>query len=365
LNPSQNSRPKARQHGGLAQFLVELPAPKKSNQGAPQTLDFSVNINPYGPSITMLKALKNCDISHYPEPQAESLKWQLAQHYAFSDQQELIVGNGAADLMWSYCQSRVHAASRVLILEPTFSEFRYACQRNSAQIFEFRSQSEQEFAWHYQQITQIIEKQKIEHLYLCHPNSPTGIGVDLDWLTGIAEARPNLTIILDLAFAKLSRYHQDISRALPCNIIKLISLTKDHSIPGVRLGFAIGPASIIQSMERQRPSWSINGFAIAAGKVACREDQFVTLSRQHIEKDQQYLIGQLDSLKIRYHSAAAPMVLIQTGNGRLTQKQLWNRHILVRDCTSYGLCQWIRIFPRPAADVDVLIDCLRHFKKDN
>lgn len=351
---------KQRHHGGIEQYLLEQPRESEITpaSAAQPVIDFSVNINPYGPSSKVRSAIHNSCFQSYPEPQAESLKGRLSEQYHCQKQQGIIVGNGAADLMWTYCHTQIKAGSRVLILEPTFSEFRFACEQLQARIWEWRARAENSFQWDYQEIESLIQKEKIQHLYVCHPNSPTGSAVDIKWLSKLAEKKPELSIILDLAFINLSPLYEDSHRQLPLNVIKLYSLTKDHSIPGLRLGFAIAAQSLIQKMENQRASWSVNSLAIAAGMAATEEADFIHSCRQRILQDQEYLVKILQQHGLSFHSAHAPMILIDTGNGRQTQKKLWMENILVRDCSSYGLEQWIRIFPRPAADADKFLAAL-------
>ncbi|MFW7381411.1 MAG: pyridoxal phosphate-dependent aminotransferase [Oligoflexus sp.] len=348
-----------RHHGGLAQFCHEEPcaAPELSN--LPTCIDFSVNINPYGPAVEVLHAIQQCDIKQYPDPQGERLKILLGEHYSQQKDQSFIIGNGAVDLIWNYCQTWIQPGSPALIFEPTFSEFRFAAEKQGARVFSARADANKQFAWNYEVAERCIEQKKVEHLYVCHPNSPTGTALDLDWLSDLGKRFPKLNIILDLAFANLSMFYPDLDRNLPVNVFKLISLTKDHSIPGVRLGFALGQKRIIQAMEENRPSWSINSFALAAGAAALHAEAFIWQSREKIRNDQNYLLQRLKENHFSFHSAHSPMVLLQTGSARQTQKKLWQHRILVRNCESYGLPEWIRIFPRPKADVDLLIKALK------
>ena len=90
-----------------------------------EIIDFSANINPLGPSAASAGGDTSSleQIRHYPEPQADSLRAQIAQAQLAGG--NLILGNGAAELIFAL--SRVLQPPRLLLPVPTFSEYARFC----------------------------------------------------------------------------------------------------------------------------------------------------------------------------------------------------------------------------------------------
>ncbi|MGB9826432.1 MAG: aminotransferase class I/II-fold pyridoxal phosphate-dependent enzyme, partial [Desulfofundulus sp.] len=101
---------------------------------APQDfLDFSANINPLGPSPSVVEAIKDnlWQICHYPDPDCRSLKSALAEHLGV-DGRYLLVGNGVSELI--YLLARVFSFRRALIPAPTFSEYAQAVKAAGGEV---------------------------------------------------------------------------------------------------------------------------------------------------------------------------------------------------------------------------------------
>lgn len=81
-------------HGGLN--LAELRAAGLDPDAA---LDFSVNVNPFGPSPLVREALHDLDIARYPDSETAALREGLARANSTAIE-NILVGNGTAELIW-------------------------------------------------------------------------------------------------------------------------------------------------------------------------------------------------------------------------------------------------------------------------
>ena len=64
-----------------------------------EAVDFSSNVNPYGPSPMVEEALERASIARYPDPQCMDLHVALAAHHDV-EPDCILAGNGAAELIW-------------------------------------------------------------------------------------------------------------------------------------------------------------------------------------------------------------------------------------------------------------------------
>src|ERR1051325_9909303 len=243
-----------------------------------EIVDFSVNVNPYGPTSAMLRAIREAPIERYPDPTAFAARWELARACGVGTD-EVVLGNGAADLLWTLARLLVRPNAAVVIVEPTFSEFRSAASSIGARIFEWRARANDGFAVHLEPLAKLADCARADVLYVCAPNSPTGTAIPAHGLAAFAAALPRLSIVLDQSFLSLSDRFADASVRFPANVHCVRSLTKDHAIPGGRVGYAIVSPRAARAIERSRAAWTTGAAAQAAVVAACAEPEFVAEAR--------------------------------------------------------------------------------------
>jgi histidinol-phosphate/aromatic aminotransferase/cobyric acid decarboxylase-like protein len=197
-------------------------------------------------------------------------------------------------------------------------------------------------------------------VYLCSPNTPTGTMSPAEDLCRWAERHPWLTLVLDQSFLSLSERWQDATVPLPANVVAVRSLTKDHGVPGLRLGYALAPAALCRQLEASRPAWSTSAFAQAAALACCGSADFVRQSRERLLEDRRQLALELSALGIEALPSQVNFLLARVPNvSALRQRLLVKHQILVRDCASFGLPGFMRLAARPPAERARLISALR------
>ena len=321
-------------------------------------IDFSVNTNTCGPSPEVVKAIRNADFEVYPDPTGLSLREEIARVEQVNHDQ-VIIGNGAAELLWTLSRVIIQPTDTVLIVEPTFCEFRNACQVITHHVLGWYPEDNSGFKVDLEKLSVDIGLIKPKAVYLCNPNSPTGCYLDLYLIIGLAESHPNVTFILDEAFLSLSDHWQQTAVGVPDNVIRVRSFTKEHAIAGLRLGYMILPNQIRSAMEKTRPWWTINSLALAAGIAAIGQAQWVIDSRKKMLIDRDYMEYQLGQIGLTFLPSTTIFTMVKLGDTAKTCRSLLSSGFLIRDCESYGLTGWVRLCARPQNDVDQLIDSIK------
>jgi histidinol-phosphate/aromatic aminotransferase/cobyric acid decarboxylase-like protein len=343
-----------RQHGGLCD--AELGA---YDLPADEVLDFSSSTNPYGPAPEMRRALQEAAIGRYPD----SSGWRARRALGALLQvpvERLVLGNGAADLLWSLARVLLGPRRRALIVEPTFCELGAAARATGAQLVEWRSGVERAFAIDLSRVHEQIERSGAEVVYLCSPNTPTGVVTPGAAIADLARAHPRVSVILDQSFLSLSEIHHEASLPLPENVIVVRSLTKDHGIPGVRVGYLVATPELCRTVELSRPAWTTSAFAQAAVIASCECQAFVKESRERLLDDRRELARDLAGLGIETFASRTTFLLARLpGVAELRPRLLARHRILVRDCASFGLPGFMRLGAKPRAARQRLIDALR------
>ena len=143
------------------------------------------------------------------------------------------------------------------------------------------------------------------------------------------------------------------------NIAILGSMTKDHALAGLRLGYLVaGPPTIARVVGLQ-PAWSVNAVAQSVGVAALEDDEHVAAARRAVLEAKEYLYSELSAAGIPVTPSAANFILVEVGDAPKVRSALLSRGFAVRDCTSFGLPDHIRVAVRVLEECARLLEALR------
>lgn len=341
-----------RTHGGAIESELTIPG-----LAAAEILDFSVNVNPYGPHPAVVAAARGANLLSYPDSSSTQVRAAIAAEHRL-DSAHVVVGNGAADLLWSLARVLLRESVSTVVVEPTFSEFRAAALSTGADVFEWRANAVTNFAMDLQAIGNRVRETKARVVYLASPNTPTGAALPAAEIAEFALEHPAVTLILDQSFLMLSERAADCLLDMPENVIRVRSLTKEHAIPGLRIGYLLTTSSLAQRIEYFRPAWSTNAMAQAAALAAIKEQGFVAASWTKMRTDCQFLADSMKKMGLNPCPTRTAFFVVNVDDGAEIRTRLLRHGILVRDCASFGLHEFIRVSARPEADCRLLVDAL-------
>jgi histidinol-phosphate/aromatic aminotransferase/cobyric acid decarboxylase-like protein len=318
-----------RLHGGLD--LRELSA---LGVDPAAVLDLSVNVNPLGPHPAVVAAIQRASLSAYPQPWATGARAALAELCGV-DAAHVIVGHGSTELIWTAVSL---LTGPLLIVGPTFSEPALAADAYGVPRVELRVAN---FQLDLGTLSRTIEHNAAAGVYLCQPNNPDGGCVPAAQLRELCEAHPSCLFVLDQAFLSLSTRHADAALRFPDNVLLVRSMTKEHALPGLRVGYALGAPALIERLDARRPSWMVSGLAEAAIIEACAQHAYVAEVRSYLLAQRQALAA---ASSARVIPSTTSYCLLHVGDADgLRTRLLTNHAIAVRSCSSFGLPEYIRV----------------------
>ncbi len=161
-------------HGGLD------PAELRSLGLRPQeVLDFSSNINPLGTSETVIRAVATADLASYPDRNCTALVEALSATLDIQAD-NLVVGNGATELIHLVSRVTLQPGDRCLIFDPTFGEYAAAAKIAGAEIHRFHAEQSDAFRWDIDRALSTIRTLRPTVVFLCNPNNPSGVYLDFE-----------------------------------------------------------------------------------------------------------------------------------------------------------------------------------------
>jgi histidinol-phosphate aminotransferase len=143
------------------------------------------------------------------------------------------------------------------------------------------------------------------------------------------------------------------------NVFVLRSMTKDFALAGLRLGYAVGNAKLMDSLRRVLPPWSVNAVAQAAGVAASRDTDRCRRSLERLAVAKDDLVQGLTRLGLTPLPSAVHFFLVPCNNAAALRLVLLKRGVLVRDCASFGLTGYLRIATRLPEENERLLTVLR------
>lgn len=339
-------------HGGL-----RMAAAEEVGTGVGQVIDFSVNINPFGPSPAAVAALASADIAAYPDPDALALRRVLSAVLQ-RPLPQIVVGNGSAELLWLIALAFVRSGDSVLVLGPTFGEYARAAALMGARVHTWHARPEEDFALHPAEIARLLSQIVPRLLFLCHPNNPTGTLFPLPLLKQWAAAHPATLIVVDEAYLPFAPAAESALTLTADNILVVRSLTKDYALAGLRLGYAVGPEALVAALRRVQPPWSVNTLAQAAGIAALQDTAHLARSLTALAAARHDFLTALRAQGWRPHPTATHYFLLPVGAATAFYRALLTHGLMVRDATSFGLPGHVRIATRRPAENTLLLRAL-------
>lgn len=324
-------------------------------------LDFSSNINPFGPPPGVRTALAALDPAPYPDRSCLHLRQRLAERHGCAPEQ-ILPGNGANELIHLIARALLNAGDPVLVLGPTYGEYAHACHLVEAQVVEMHTHRSTDFRPDRAALVAVAARLRPRLIWLCSPNNPTGVSLppqDLLTLAAVCAAHAGY-LVLDQSYADLQQSGAAPPEgAQPPNVLRLHSLTKSYALAGLRLGYLLAPPELVRRIGAYQPTWSVNSAAQVAGLAALDDPTFRSTSIAELWAAGAKLQMSISDLGLQVWRADLPFLLVQTGDGAATRAALLRQGCLVRDCASFGLPEWVRVAPRRQADNARLLEAWR------
>lgn len=326
-----------------------------STPGWDDTLDFSSNVNPFGPTPQVWEALRTVPLDRHPDPRATPLRLELAARLGLSPA-SVIVGNGSVDLIYQLAIAFIRPGDAVLIAGPTFGEYAAAALMMGATVTMCVAQAAHAFALDVEELISTAQRLQPRLLFLCNPNNPSGIYLEQAVVARLLASCPQTLLVLDEAYVSFVAQPWPATRLLAVgNLCILRSLTKDYALTGLRAGYALAEPQVIAALEKVQPPWSVNAMAQAAALAALADSDHLRSTLDALAAATRALRADLLRCGWSPLPSAVHYFLLPVVSAAATTRALLEQNIRVRDCSSFGLPAHIRIATRhPAANARLL-----------
>lgn len=277
----------------------EVRPPKRPDYS--QITRMCFNENMYGMAPAVRQAIRNAvDRSHqYADFSASQLKLKLAEFYGVGYDQ-IIIGAGSSALIDMLGAAYLEPGQEVLYCAPTFGAFREMAENSGGVPVEIPVTEAQQFDLE-ALLGAVTERTKI--IVVCNPNNPTGTYRSMDELRSFIDRVPeHVIVVVDEAYMEFATAPDcqsalDLIRQMPEKpIIVLKTFSKYYAMAGMRVGFAIGPAGLVQAMGKCSAAWNVSLMAQEGAIAALDSQEYYAETRRRIVENREWLTGELRRL---------------------------------------------------------------------
>ena len=328
---------------------------------AKNLIKLNTNESPYGPSPMALEAIRSASddaLRLYQPPNSDLLKASIAQTYQVQANQ-VFVGNGSDEVLAHIFLGLFKQAHPILFPDITYTFYPVYCS-----LYEIAYQQiplNQDF---HIQIDDYLAIPNNGGIIFPNPNAPTGLITPLSEIRRLLEVNTQSVVVIDEAYVDFGcESSVQLVNQYP-NLIVTHSFSKSRALAGLRVGYAIANADLIEGLERVKNSFNsypLGRLAQAGATAAVLDTEHLNATIQKIQHTRQQLIADLSSLGFNTLASEANFVFTThaTLQAEFIYAELRKRDILIRYFNLPRINNYLRITVGTDAECAQLIVALK------
>lgn len=327
-------------------------------------IKLNTNENPYGPSQKVVEAIKKAacnDLKLYPDPTCSDLTAEIAKYYGLNEN-EVFIGNGSDEILAFVFMTFFQKGKTVL-----FPDISYTFYNVYAQMFNLDYELiklDEDFN------IPLDEFNKPNGgIIFPNPNAPTGKYIDTEAIIKVVEENPDSVVIVDEAYVDFGGKSMiNYINEYP-NLLVIQTFSKSRSLAGLRVGFAMGNAELIDGLNRVKNSfnsYTIDRIALAGAREAIIDKDYFNETRNKIIKTREEVVEKLKKLDFIVLDSKANFIFIKhnTLKGQYLYEELKNNGVLVRHFNKDRIDDYLRVTIGTDEEMTILIEKLKYIIKN-
>ncbi len=339
--------------------------------------DYSHNLNPFGPPEGLQEIIATAmdDIGHYPDDNCTELKASFSKIFSLREE-NIAIGAGSSEIIRNFPNAFVEKGEKVVINLPSFAEYAHQCRLVGAKAVFNELIEEEDFRMNIW-CTIDAAKDGAKALYICNPNNPTGrIEPRRVILEIVKECRDaGVLVFLDETLLELVPDHDSISCRRYVNeyenLVVAGSLTKSFAIPGIRIGYGLASAPLIEEMDKIRMTWNVGQIEQNVARTLMEEHM------GHVKKAASLMAAESKTMNSGLKGIGFPVGEVSDSFFYFCslkelgikcsefQKLMLKEKIMVRDCASFGgkFDRYVRFSVKDRERNDMFVDAVEKTMK--
>lgn len=301
----------------------------------------SSNENPFGPSPAAVEAVESFapNVHTYPKSAAVDLRDALADRWSLAPEQIWLAngGDGALDYV---ARALLDPGDRVLVSRPGFAYYAMSARYHHGTVGEYPIRKREDFEQTAAGVLKHYTGERI--IYLTSPHNPTGSEIPISEVeTLAAETDPETLVLVDEAYGEFSTSPSTVGLLEQRDDVAVLrTFSKAFGLAGLRLGYAIVPFEWADAYARVNTPFAASAIACRAGLAALDDTDHVERSVEEARWARRYMY---DHLEAPTWESAGNFILAEVGEGTKITDAAKREGVIVRDTSSFGLSECVRI----------------------
>ena len=304
-------------------------------------IKLSSNENPHGPSPAAVETIREhaSNVNVYPKSSHADLTERIAELWDVSPTQ-VWVSPGADGSIDYFSRAALEPGDRVLVPDPGFAYYEMSARYHHADVETYELSPADGFEQTAETVLDAYDGERV--VYLTSPHNPSGSVVPLDTVEAIADGTDEETlVVVDEAYGEFSPVDSAIGLLDGRDDVAVLrTFSKAYGLAGLRIGYGVVPEAWGGAYARINTPFAANELACRAALAAIDDEEHVdetvetaAWARDHIET----------ALDAPTFDSAGNFVLARVGDGAAVAAAAQERGVIIRDCTSFGLPNCVRI----------------------
>ena len=316
------------------------------------------NENPLGMSPKARKAVEAAlsGVERYPDQ--FDLIAAIAERHGVA-QEQVVLGNGSNDVLDLAARVFLAPGRSAVFSRHAFAVYPLASMSAGAECLAAPAKN-----YGHDPAAMLAAIRGDTHLvWIANPNNPNGNFLPQAEVRAFIEKIPaHICVVLDEAYTE---YLAPADRAdtvawvrdFP-NLLVVRTFSKIYGLAGLRVGYGIGRAEMIDLLNRVRQPFNVNNLALAGAIAALDDHEFLARSYESNRSGMEQIVSGLKRLGLAHIPSHGNFVTFEVADTPGVNSRLLKQGVIVRPIGGYGMPNHLRVTIGLAAENGIFLDAL-------
>jgi histidinol-phosphate aminotransferase len=281
----------------------------------------------------LAEALAAIEWHRYPDRAYRRLREAIAEHHGVAPEQ-VFAANGSNEVLQTLLLAYGGPGRRAAVFEPTYALHSHIARiTGTAVAVGGRSD---DFTVDLDEVRRVLAEHRPEITFLCSPNNPTGRAESEETVAAVGAMAPGI-VVVDEAYGQFAPWSALGLVDERAGVVVTRTFSKTWSMAGARLGYLVGPAGLVEELDKVVLPYHLDVVKQLAGTLALSYTDEMRARVAALVEERGRVAAGLSVLPVDVWRSDANFVLFrpQTRDGAAVWQALLDRSVLVRNCADW------------------------------
>lgn len=269
----------------------------------------------------------------YPDRSYTALREAIAAHHGV-DPDQVFAANGSNEVLQTVCLAYGGAGRTVATFEPTYALHSHIARITGTAVV--TGERAEDLTLDLDEVHRVLTSAQPAITFLCSPNNPTGMVEDEATIREVLALAPGL-LVVDEAYGQFAPWSalELVDDEVPLVVTRTYS--KTWSMAAARLGYLVGPRSLVAQLDQVVLPYHLDALKQAAGRLALEFEPEMRARVAALVEERGRLVARLGEMAVDVWPSGANFVLFRPRDrdGAEVWQRLVEASVLVRDVSSW------------------------------